>query len=147
MLLIVIGVFLAIKKFFKSIIKVFITDYRIVKNIWGDDLSTYMFVDKDIFQTKISEVICNAKGNISVLPIGKDKNMKIRNKFVDMSCPSVPYCYFSNSKFRDSLQCAIGWKNIKNVDQWNKYAHEHHIPRIYCGSCCYYSSRIIAPKK
>ena len=146
-LLIVIGVFLAIKKFFKSIIKVFITDYRIVKNIWGDDLSTYMFVDKDIFQTKISEVICNAKGNISVLPIGKDKNMKIRNKFVDMSCPSVPYCYFSNSKFRDSLQCAIGWKNIKNVDQWNKYAHEHHIPRIYCGSCCYYSSRIIAPKK
>ena len=146
-LLIVIGVFLAIKKFFKSIIKVFITDYRIIKNIWADDSNTYMFVDKNIFQAEDSEIICNTKGNISVLPIGKDKNMKIRNKFVDMSCPSVPYSYFSSSKFWDNFQCAIGWKNIKNVDQWNKYAHEHHIPRIYCGSCCYYSSGIIAPKK
>ena len=106
-----------------------------------------MFVNKDIFQVEISEVICNAKGNISVLPIGKDKNMKIRNKFVDMSCPSVPYSYFSSSKFWDNFQCAIGLKNIKSADQWNKYAHEHYIPRLYCGSSYYYESGIIAPKK
>ena len=131
--LIVIGIVLAIKKFFKSIIKVFITDYRIVKNILADDSTTYMFIDKSIFQAENSEIICNAKKNISVLPICENKNIKIRNKFVDMSCPRVSYGYFSDFKFWNNVQCAIGLKNIKSVDQWNEYAHEHHIPRLYCG--------------
>ena len=143
--LIIIGVVLAIKKFFKSIIKVFITDYRIVKNIWSDNSTTYMFIDKSIFQAENSEIICNVKGNISVLPIYEGKNIKISNKFVDMSCPSTPYSDFSNSKLLNGLQCAIGWKNIKSAKHWDEYANKHNIPRLYCGYYC--ESGIIKPKK
>ena len=141
----IVGVVLAIKKFFKSIIKVFITDFRIVKNIWANNSTTYIFVDKAIFPCKNSEIICNVKGNISILPICPGKNIKIKNKFVDMSCPSVSYGYFSNSKFWDNVKCAIGLKSIKSAECWNKYAHKHNTPRLYCGY--YYEIKLIEPKK
>ncbi|MBQ9491875.1 MAG: hypothetical protein IJU86_03790, partial [Firmicutes bacterium] len=122
---ILIGIFVAIKKIFTSIIKVFTVVKQIYQDIWDDNTCSHMFKTQGIDENK-SEVICNHKSNISVLPTG---NIKVRNKFIDMTCPRVPYYDFSKKpkSIRDHIQCATGFKSIKSAGEgeYDKYAHEH----------------------
>ena len=120
---ILIGIFAAIKKIFTSIIKVFTVVKQIWSDIWDDNACSHMFKTQGIDENK-SEVICNHKSNISVLPTG---NIKVRNKFIDMTCPRVPYYDFSKKpkSIWDHIQCATGFKSIKSAGEYDKYAHEH----------------------
>ena len=139
--LMIIGIFSAIKKFFKSIVKFPIIWRMVVQNIWVDNPTSYIFTKNRLYFRSYGEIICNMKNKISVLP----NNIKISNKFVDMSCPRTSYVYFSDSKFWNHWQCLIGLKSIKSVKHWNEYAHEHHIPRLRCDNC-YENETIVGTK-
>ena len=120
---IIIGIFAAIKKIFTSIIKVFTVVKQIYQDIWDDNACSHIFKTEGVDENK-SEVICNEKRNISVLPTG---NIKVRDKFIDMTCPRVP-CYDFSKKPKsiwDHIQCATGFKSIKNANEYDRYAHEH----------------------
>ena len=139
--LMIIGIFSAIKKFFKSIVKFPIIWRMVVQNIWVDNPTSYIFTKNRLYFRSYGEIICNIENKISVLP----NNIKISNKFVDMSCPRTSYVYFSDSKFWNHWQCLIGLKSIKSVKHWNEYAHEHHIPRLRCDNC-YENETIVGTK-
>ena len=139
--LMIIGIFSAIKKFFKSIVKFPIIWRKVVQNIWVDNPTSYIFTKNRSYFCSYGEIICNANNKISVLP----NNIKISNKFVDMSCPRTSYAYFSDSKFWNHWQCLIGLKSIKSVKHWNEYAHEHNIPRLRCDNC-YENGTIVGTK-
>ena len=120
---IIIGIFLAIKKFFTSIIKVFVTACRVGSDIISDDASSYIFKGNDVGYN-CSEIIYDADRRISVLP---DTNIKIRNKFVDMTCPRTPYYDFSKKPKSawEHFLCLTGFKSIKNAEHYDEYAHKH----------------------
>ena len=120
---ILIGIFAAIKKFFTSIKKYFETFGQVWKDIWDDNACSHIFKTQGVEMNK-SEVICNEKSKISVLQKG---GMKIRNKFIDMSCPRVSYYDFSKQpkSIWNHAQCMTGFKSIKSANKYDKYAHEH----------------------
>lgn len=133
---IVIGIVLAIKKLFKSIIKVFVITARIAKDIYYDDPSLYMF--KKVYDNETnSEIITNFNGNLSVMPDYNDnKNkIKIKDKFIDCKCPRVSY-YDLVEKPKSIIEhvlCLSALKSIKKAtkENWNMYAHKHsNTPRL-----------------
>ncbi len=126
---IIIGIFLATKKIFTSIIKVFVTACRVGSDIISDDASLYMFKDNDVLYN-FSEIICSLDSKISVLP---GTNIKVRNKFVDMTCPRTPCYDFSKEpkSVWEHFLCLIAFKSIKNAEHYDRYAHEHSgVPRL-----------------
>ena len=125
---IVIGIVLAIKKLFKSIIKVFVITARIAKDIYYDDPSLYMFKTKQIIMPYgISETAVNFNGRISVLPKYDGSNVKLKNKFIDCTCPIVSYYDFAEKPKSawEHLKCLIGIQSIKSVEYYNRYAHKN----------------------
>lgn len=114
---------MAIKKIFTSIIKVFVTAYRVGNDIICDNVSSYMFKNNSV-GANYSEIICNIDSEISVVP---DTNIKVRNKFVDMTCPRTPYYDFSKKPKSawEHFLCLTGFKSIKNAEHYDEYAHEH----------------------
>lgn len=119
---IIIGFILAIIKIFTSIIKVFVTAYRVGSDIICDDASSYIFKEEYGF-----EIICNRDSRISVVPCVDGHKIKARNKFIDMTCPRVPYCDFSNKpkSVWEHFLCLTGFKSIKSAEHYDEYAHEH----------------------
>ena len=132
---IIIGIFLAIKKIFTSIIKVFVTTSNVIKDICDDNASSHIFKKSVIWNPySNSEVICNINGTISVV---QDTNIKVRNKFVDMNCPRTPYYDFSEKPKSawDHFKCLTGFKSIKSAEHYDEYAHKYSgIKRLYYGN-------------
>ena len=135
---IIIGIFLAIKKIFTSIIKVFVTTSNVIKDICDDNASSHIFKKSVILNPgSNSEVICNPNSKISVLPFINGHKIKVRNKFVDMNCPRTPYYDFSEKPKSawDHFKCLTGFKSIKSAEHYDEYAHKYSgIKRLYYGN-------------
>ena len=131
---IVIGIVLAIKKLFKSMIKVFVISCRVIKDIYYDDLSLYMF--KQVYNNETnSEIIINFNGTLSVMPDYNDNKLKIKNKFIDCKCPRISYYDLAEKpkSIIDHVLCLTALKSIKKAteENWNMYAHRHsNTPRL-----------------
>ena len=124
----VIGIFLAIRKFFVSIIKVWGTTKRVFSDIYYDGPSLYMFKTKQIIMPRgTSETAVNFNGRISVLPKYDGSNVKLKNKFIDCTCPIVSYYDFAEKPKSawEHLKCLIGIQSIKSVKYYNRYAHKN----------------------
>ncbi len=117
---IVIGIILAVKKFFMLMIKVFVISCRIIKDIYYDDPFLYMF--KKVYNNKInSEIITSFYGTISAMPdYNSDNKIKIKDKFIDCKCPRNSYYDFAE-------KLKSNWE----VEHYDEYSHKHSdIPRL-----------------
>ncbi len=126
----IIGIVLAIKKFFTSIIKVFVTTRLIYKDIWNDNPCSHMFKMQGIPFFSLwndSVIICDQDAYITGLPIDNDGNTKVKitGKFIDMHCPRGPIYKFAE-KPKSALVhflCSIGIISIKDSKDYDKYLH------------------------
>ncbi len=120
---IVIGVVLAAFKFIKSIFKIFVMVYRVRKDILSDDPCAYMFKKEGIMFYNDSKILYNS--SLTAIVADNKKKIKVKDKFVDMTCPRIP-CYDFAEKPKSAwehFKCLTGFKNIKDAELWDQYEH------------------------
>lgn len=144
----IIGIVLAIEKFFTSIKKVFVTTRLIYKDIWDDNPCSHMFKVQGIPFFSLwnySVIICNERAFITALPIDEKGNAKIKvtNKFIDMHCPRGPIYTFAEKPKSAWVHflCLLGIVSIKDSKDYDKYLHGYESKVRYDNppksSCCY----------
>ena len=120
----VIGVVLAVFKLIKSIFKIFVVVYRIIKDILSDNPCAYIFKKEGIIFYNDSKILSNTS---MIIANENDENrkIKVRNKFIDTTCPRIP-CYDFAEEPKSAWEhckCLTGFKNIKDAELWDQYEH------------------------
>lgn len=119
-----IGVFLAIKKFFKSIIQAVVNIIEIIKDIYSDDPCSHIFSAKNSRGDSI-EVIVNMEDKLTVVPKHTNNKVKIKNKFTDTTDPVKIYLSILGQpkSFWNHLKVIFGFSKIKSISEYDKYMH------------------------
>ncbi len=132
----VIGVVLAVFKLIKSIFKIFVVVYRIIKDILSDNPCAYIFKKEGLFMYNESDFLSLSFSyttsthelqyvHLQPIAVAENKHIKIKNKFIDMTCPRIP-CYNFAEKPKSAWEhckCLTGFKNIKDAELWDQYKH------------------------
>ena len=133
---IVIGVVLAAFKLIKSIVKIFVIVYRIIKDILSDNPCAHMFKKEGPFMYNDSKFLSLSQShrkpthelvsiNLEPIAVAANKNIKIKNKFIDMTSPRIPCYDFAKTpkSALDHFKCLTGFKSIKSAKYWDEYEH------------------------
>ena len=140
-----IGIFLAVKKFFKSIKKAFVNITEIIKDIYYDDPCSHIFNAKPKLLIFNSDILISVSDKITVVPKYKDRKLKTKNKFTDMSDPITSYYNILEQpkSFLKYLQVLTGFVGIKHISEYDEYMHyKSGIQRYYLIPDGYYESEL-----
>ena len=131
-----IGVVLAAFKLIKSIVKIFVIVYRIIKDILSDNPCAHMFKKEGPFMYNDSRFLSLSQShrkpihelvsiNLEPIAVAANKNIKIKNKFIDMTSPRIPCYDFAKTpkSALDHFKCLTGFKSIKSAKYWDEYEH------------------------